>query len=104
MNVEVIGSEGCRCYGDALRDLDAKGVIRSHFILMRADTVSSAQLKPLLDKHKQTSQFDKGTAMTVVYKQTSTESREHHNTIIEIDKDSNRLLFSSTCYKTFRRR
>lgn len=52
MTVEVIGSEGCRCFGDALRDLDAKGVIRNHFILMGADTVSSGQLLPILEKHK----------------------------------------------------
>lgn len=43
--------------------------------------------------NRQNSQFDKGTAMTVVYKQTSTEAREHQDLVIGVDKDSNRLLF-----------
>lgn len=52
MTVHVVGSEGCRCLGDALRDLDAKGLIRGHFILMGCDTITNAQLSSVLDQHK----------------------------------------------------
>jgi len=52
MSVEIVCSEGCVCLGDVLRDLDTKGLIRGHFILMGIDTVSNAQLMPILEQHK----------------------------------------------------
>lgn len=44
--------EGGRTMGDALRDLDARALIRSHFILMHGDTISNAKLLPVLEIHK----------------------------------------------------
>lgn len=52
MKVNVIISESCRSLGDALRDLDAKGLLRGDFILMNADTVSNINFLPILQKHK----------------------------------------------------
>lgn len=52
MTVQVVGSEGCRCLGDALRDIDAKGLIRGHFILLGCDTITNAQLGTILEQHK----------------------------------------------------
>lgn len=93
MTVQVIGSEGCRCLGDALRDLDAKGLIRGNFILMGADTVSNAQLIPILEEHKKNTKYDKGAAMTVVYKKVSTSLRTCDEVVIATERDTNRLLF-----------
>lgn len=52
MSVQFVSSEGCRCFGDALRDLDGKGLIRGHFILMNVDTITNAKLLPIVDEHK----------------------------------------------------
>lgn len=52
MTVQVVGSEGSRCLGDALRDIDAKGLLRGHFILMGCDTVTNANLSLILEQHK----------------------------------------------------
>lgn len=52
MSVKVIGAEGCRCLGDALRDIDAKSLIRGHFVLMEAETVTNANLSYFLEEHK----------------------------------------------------
>lgn len=52
MTVHVLGTEGCRTMGDALRDLDARALIRSHFILMCGDTITNAKLLSVLEKHK----------------------------------------------------
>lgn len=52
MTVNVIGAEGSQCLGDALRDLDAKALIRGYFILMGADTVTNADLVSILEQHK----------------------------------------------------
>ncbi|KAJ6648763.1 Translation initiation factor eIF-2B subunit epsilon [Pseudolycoriella hygida] len=93
MSVQVIGSEGCRCLGDALRDLDGKGVIRGHFILTSVDAVTNAALGEIFEKHKRFCKFDKGAAMTVIYKKAGTEYRTGNEVVIAMDKDSNRLLF-----------
>lgn len=52
MKVNIIVSESCLSMGDALRDLDAKGLIRGDFILLNADTVSNINFKDILQKHK----------------------------------------------------
>lgn len=52
MTVHVIGSEGCRTMGDAMRDLDARALIQGHFILMDANTITNAKLMNTLMKHK----------------------------------------------------
>lgn len=93
MQVHVVGSEGCRCLGDALRDLDAKGLIRGHFILMPCDTVTTAQLGTVLEQHKRNCRLDKGAAMTIVLKQTSPGQRTGNEVLVAIDADSQRLLF-----------
>lgn len=52
MKVNVIVSESCRSFGDCLRDLDAKGLIRGDFVLLEAGVVSNIKLMPLIKKHK----------------------------------------------------
>jgi translation initiation factor eIF-2B subunit epsilon len=52
MAVTVIVSETCRSLGDAMRDLDAKAVIRSDFILVSADMVGNLNLLPILEHHR----------------------------------------------------
>lgn len=51
MKVHIIVSESCLSMGDALRDLDAKGLIRGDFILMHADAVSNLNFKTILQRH-----------------------------------------------------
>lgn len=115
MIVHVIGSEGVRCLGDALRDIDAKGLLRGHFILMGCDTVTNANLGTILEQHRyklifialkrkivqkyclhfprRKCKFDKGAALTVVYKKNATNLRTGDEVVIATDRDSNRLLF-----------
>lgn len=52
MVLNVIVSEGCRSFGDAMRDLDAKALIRTDFILLSGTVVGSLNLIPILEKHK----------------------------------------------------
>lgn len=93
MNIQIVSSEGCRCLGDALRDLDAKGLIRGHFILLGADTVSNVKLLPIMDVHKANCKLDKGTAMTVLYKKIPQGQRTGDEVFIATDRKTNRLLF-----------
>ncbi|KXJ76401.1 hypothetical protein RP20_CCG009134 [Aedes albopictus] len=93
MSVTIVSSEGCRCMGDALRDLDAKGLMRGNFLLMGVDTVTNANLAAILEEHKRTAKADKGAAMTVVFKEGVPQQRTGNEVMIAMDKNSRRLLF-----------
>lgn len=93
MKVKIIGGEGCLCYGDALRDLDAKALLRGHFILLQAETVTNANLIDILEKHKKTSKRDKGAAMTVVFKESAARLPTGNEVVIAVDLDNNRLHY-----------
>ncbi|XP_077285723.1 eukaryotic translation initiation factor 2B subunit epsilon [Arctopsyche grandis] len=68
MQLRIIISENCHSFGDALRDLDAKGFIRGYFILMGIDSISNVKLLPLLEKHKEVCKKDRGAVMTLLFK------------------------------------
>lgn len=93
MNVQVVPSE-VRCFGDAMRELDAKGKLRSDFILMNFDAITNAKLVPSVMKtHKENCKMDKGTAMTVVYKKVAPGQRTGNEVLVATDKKTNRMLF-----------
>lgn len=52
MKVNIIVSESCRSFGDCLRDLDAKGLIRGDFVLLEPGVIANMKLLPLLKKHR----------------------------------------------------
>lgn len=52
MTVNVIGGEGCRSFGDAMRELDSKALIRGNFVLLGSDTITNADLRPIFEQHK----------------------------------------------------
>lgn len=52
MTVTVIVSEGCQSFGDCLRDLDAKGLLRSTFVLTEPGVISNIKLLPIIKKHR----------------------------------------------------
>jgi NDP-sugar pyrophosphorylase family protein len=52
MTVKIVVCEGCQSFGDLMRDLDASNAIQGDFFLLYADTICTANLKPLLEKHK----------------------------------------------------
>lgn len=68
MKIQVICSEDCQSLGDALRELDAKGMIRNDFLLMFPGVIVSKGLRPLLDMHRTTMKSDKGTVMTLIHR------------------------------------
>lgn len=68
MTITAIINEECRSLGDAMRDLDAKGLLRQDFILLSGDTVANANLGPILNQHKKSCLEDKDATMTLVYK------------------------------------
>lgn len=52
MNIQIFVSEEYTNIGAVIRDLDAKGVIKSNFVLLNGDCVDNLQLNELIDVHK----------------------------------------------------
>ncbi|KAJ3274956.1 hypothetical protein HDV01_001820 [Terramyces sp. JEL0728] len=69
--VEIIVSQELRSMGDVLRDMDAKQILQSDFILMSGDVVSNVNLEPLVKEHKLRKSTDKNLIMTLITKQAS---------------------------------
>lgn len=102
MTVQVIACE-VRSFGDAMRELDGKGMLRSDFILMNFDTITNAKLVPsILKQHKENCKRDKDTAMTVVYKKIAPGQRTGNEILIATDKSTNRLLFYQRLHSTIK--
>ncbi|KAG8222691.1 hypothetical protein J437_LFUL015888 [Ladona fulva] len=96
MTVNIIVSEDCSSLGDAMRDIDAKGIIRGDFVLLHGDLVSNAQLLPILEWHKKIQKQDKGAVMTLVYTSASPGHKlrsPEEEVVIALDGQSNRILF-----------
>lgn len=91
MKVHVIGGEGCRCFGDAMRELDSKALIRGNFVLLGADTVTNADLRPIFEQHKKIVKYDKGAAATVIFKEAENHLRTGNEIMIAMDTQNNRL-------------
>jgi len=69
MEVCTIVSDSCLSLGDALRDLEAKSIIRSDFVLVHGDLVANVKLASIFEEHKQLRASVKGAAMTMLYKE-----------------------------------
>ncbi|XP_050295224.1 translation initiation factor eIF-2B subunit epsilon isoform X2 [Anthonomus grandis grandis] len=106
MKVQIIVSESCRSFGDCLRDLDAKGLLRGDFVLLEPGVISNIYLLPLLKKHSDTCQSDKGAAMTLIFQECGLAHRSlcpQDETLIAIN-NKNRILFHKKPRKTGDRR
>ncbi|KAH8024272.1 hypothetical protein HPB51_022391 [Rhipicephalus microplus] len=51
MSVNVLSSEDYLSVGDMIRDLDAKALIRSDFVLLDGATVANVPLRPIIEEH-----------------------------------------------------
>ena len=57
----------CQSVGDAMREIDAKGVVRNTFILLTASSIiTNIKLNEHLELHKQTCKNDKNAVMTIM--------------------------------------
>lgn len=94
--VSLIVSHGCRSLGDALRDLDTKGLIRGHFILIRGDAFLNVDLRTALNLHLAKSEKDKGAAMTMLFRSvgsTGDSFLRDETSLLVVDRVSDKILF-----------
>ncbi|ORX87729.1 nucleotide-diphospho-sugar transferase [Basidiobolus meristosporus CBS 931.73] len=71
IRVEVVVVQECYSIGDAMRELDAKSIVKNDFILVNGDVVFNIDLTKALEKHREIRQADKNAIMTMVVRQAS---------------------------------
>ncbi|KAJ1087412.1 hypothetical protein NDU88_000584 [Pleurodeles waltl] len=91
--VHVVTSELYRSLGDVLRDVDAKSLVRSDFLLVYGDVVSNINISKALEAHRTRRKVDKNVSvMTMIFKEAS----PGHRTRCQED-DVITAMDSSTC-------
>uniref|UniRef100_A0A182FAS9 Translation initiation factor eIF2B subunit epsilon n=1 Tax=Anopheles albimanus TaxID=7167 RepID=A0A182FAS9_ANOAL len=93
MTVTIISSTSCRCLGEALRDLDARHIIRGNVILMGIDSITNANLAGLLEEHKRLLKVDAGAVMTIMLKDGVPGMRTGNEVMIAMEPSTRRLLY-----------
>ncbi|RXN14271.1 translation initiation factor eIF-2B subunit epsilon [Labeo rohita] len=94
--VHVITSDLYRSLGDVLRDVDAKALVRSDFLLVYGDVVSNIDVSQALLEHKQRRKLDKNVSvMTMIFKESPPGHKtrcEDDDIIVAMDSKSKRIL------------
>lgn len=94
--IQTIASKESRSVGDAMRDVDSRGLITGDFILVSGDVVTNLDISKVLEDHKVYKQSDRDYICTMVLTQASPMHRSR--SIIEpacfiMDKATNRCLY-----------
>ncbi|ODV98275.1 hypothetical protein PACTADRAFT_48064 [Pachysolen tannophilus NRRL Y-2460] len=94
--INTIMSLESRSVGDAMRDLDNRGLITGDFLLVSGDVVTNIQFDEVLSAHRQRRLIDKDHIVTMVLTQASplhrTRSQSVPSTFI-LDKKTDRCLY-----------
>ncbi|PSN41588.1 hypothetical protein C0J52_17905 [Blattella germanica] len=95
MNITMFVSETCRSIGDVMRDLDAKAVLRSDFILVSGNMVGNLNILPIVQKHREVQKKDRNAVLTMVYKAAGpghTSRSLDDEAILAVDASSGKVL------------
>uniref|UniRef100_A0A2K6CM04 Translation initiation factor eIF2B subunit epsilon n=1 Tax=Macaca nemestrina TaxID=9545 RepID=A0A2K6CM04_MACNE len=94
--VRIITSELYRSLGDVLRDVDAKALVRSDFLLVYGDVISNINITRALEEHRLRRKLEKNVSvMTMIFKESSPShpTRCHEeNVVVAVDNATNRVL------------
>uniref|UniRef100_A0A8C9QDL1 Translation initiation factor eIF2B subunit epsilon n=1 Tax=Spermophilus dauricus TaxID=99837 RepID=A0A8C9QDL1_SPEDA len=94
--VRIITSELYRSLGDVLRDVDAKALVRSDFLLVYGDVISNINITRALEEHRLRRKLEKNVSvMTMIFKESSPShpTRCHEdNVVVAVDSATNRIL------------
>ncbi|XP_017578436.1 translation initiation factor eIF-2B subunit epsilon [Pygocentrus nattereri] len=94
--VHIITSDLYRSLGDVLRDVDAKSLVRSDFVLVYGDVVSNIDLSQALQEHRLRRKLEKNiSVMTMMFKESSPGHRtrcDEDDIIVAVDSKSKRVL------------
>lgn len=95
MEVCTVVSDSCMSLGDTLRDLEAKSIIRSDFVLVHGDLVANLKLAPIFEEHKKRRALNKGAVMTLLYKEAPPKHasrRKEDEFVVALNSQSRRIV------------
>lgn len=90
ISVQVFVREEYNNLGSSMRDLDTKGLIKGHFVLLFGDCVGNLNLSELIEVHNRNIKMDSGCVMTNIFRRANPNHRIRHNnaeTILLLDND-----------------
>ncbi|XP_069753644.1 translation initiation factor eIF2B subunit epsilon [Narcine bancroftii] len=94
--IHVMSSESYRSLGDVLRDVDAKSLVRSDFILIYGDVVANINVTKALEEHRARQKLEKNVpVMTMIFKQSSPGHRtrcQEDDVIAAVNSKTSRVL------------
>ncbi|XP_063772651.1 translation initiation factor eIF2B subunit epsilon isoform X2 [Pseudophryne corroboree] len=94
--VRVVTSELYRSLGDVLRDVDAKSLLRSDFLLVTGDVVSNINIEAAVEEHRARRKLEKNiSVMTMILKESSPGHRtrcQEDDVLIAMDSKKKRVL------------
>ncbi|KAK9467784.1 nucleotide-diphospho-sugar transferase [Lipomyces arxii] len=93
--IETVLSPESVSVGDAMRDLDAKGLITSDFLLVSGDIVCNVPFDKVLAEHRQRRVKDKNAIMTMVLREASPLHRTRaraESAIFVLDEETNQCV------------
>jgi len=103
ISVRCINSTSCLSAGDALRELDSLGLVRSDpFILISGDVISNMDLKKAIAFHKEKRKEDINAIMTVVLKPVQKGAGAKpvvDDLVVALDRNTGQLLLFEDSYK-----
>jgi translation initiation factor eIF-2B subunit epsilon len=95
LSIHVVVGRDCVSAGDALREIDARQLIKDDFVLINADVISNMKLDAVLAAHKARRAKDKHAILTMVFKEVA----PHHRTlsleddlVVALDASTGQLL------------
>jgi len=99
----ISSSENCISFGDALREIDREGLIRSDFLLVPGDLISNVKLRAHIEEHKQRRKKEKNSVMTMLFKVAKPNhfSRSlEEDSFIAMDAQAKRILHCQKSYNS----
>uniref|UniRef100_A0A4X2M1K1 Eukaryotic translation initiation factor 2B subunit epsilon n=1 Tax=Vombatus ursinus TaxID=29139 RepID=A0A4X2M1K1_VOMUR len=94
--VRIVTSETYRSLGDVLRDVDAKALVRSDFLLVYGDVISNINIAHALEEHRLRRKREKNVSvMTMIFKESSPSHPTRcpeDNIVVAMDSATHRLL------------
>lgn len=105
IKIECVSSSTCFSAGDALRELDSLGVVRSDpFLLMSSDSICNFKLEDALNFHKEKRKDDPNMIMTSILKRTKSHVKPvSDDLVVAYDTATSQIVIfendlkSSTC-------
>ncbi|XP_037071443.1 translation initiation factor eIF-2B subunit epsilon-like [Pollicipes pollicipes] len=96
MVIHIQTAEDCLSLGDVMRDLDAKALIQSDFLLMSVDCITNVDIVPIIREHSARRKADdRGSVMTLLYREASPRHPARHwdaQVLLAADQETGRVV------------